>query len=277
MGRGSALGAAAGLLLGVASGLAGAQEPGVPTPAPERAPETSLSEPSVTGAVPEAPLPGPRREREGWALRVEAATSAPVDVSGRATLELPGRLQLVGSVGFVPRPYTEGLNTALVRLGAYDAQTGELVTSAYSNGLLLRGMVGWRPVESSGFYVLGGFGVLTLGGGLTTSELLAAALGQPLPEGETGEDVVRARATLQQLHAEIGWKWTVAKVVSLGAGLGGFYSFGAQARITPQTGDAFSRAALQALAGLGEDYLEDRALRFVHAPYLTLTAGVKLF
>lgn len=228
--------------------------------------------------------PGAARAQEAaaapspWSLRLEGATSFPLDLGVRATLEGPARLQLVVSAGYTPRRYTETLNRALVALGAYGEDTGELVTSAYSDGLLGRAYLGWRPFARRGFHVLGGYGLMGLGGGLTTPELLAVALGEPAPEREPGEDdVVRARATLQQLHAELGWKWTLGERVSLGLGLGGLYTFAAHAEITPRSGNVFVREGIRALAGLGEAYLEKQALRYVHGPYASLTLGVKLF
>jgi hypothetical protein len=207
-------------------------------------------------------------------LRLEASTSFPLDLALRGTMEGPGRVQFALSVGFAPRAYTRLIHNTAQALGAYGPRAAQLLSSAYGNLLDGRALVGWRPFAESGFYVLGGYGVVTLGGGLSIVEVLAAALGRPLPEGAQGTERLQLRATAHQAYVELGWKWTVAGWLSLGAGLGGFYTFAAAVDITPLVEAPALRTALEGLAGPGEAFLATQTRRYFHAPLATLTAGV---
>src|ERR1700760_2384993 len=153
----------------------------------------------VLGAILLAAAPG---RADPFHLTIEAGTEFPIDVGGRVTFELPGRLQLTGGIGFMPSGYTQLINDALVDFNVYDQATADLIQSSLQNSLLLHLRLGFRPFERLGFYFQAGYMVGFLGGGASAASVLAA--GGRIDVG-ANNDRYDISTTVQGVTGEIGW------------------------------------------------------------------------
>ena len=138
-----------------------------------------------------------------WSIRAIAGTDFPIDIGAGIEVEGPFRIRLSSTVGIVPGVYVDTINAFLVGIGAYNHDTANLIKSALDNSLIWRTHVGWRPWSRHGFYGMAGYGLVTLGGGATGSEIIEAATGKSLP----ATDTTMARSftctsTLHMLDAE---------------------------------------------------------------------------
>ncbi|MFP2909150.1 hypothetical protein ACLESD_29730 [Pyxidicoccus sp. 3LFB2] len=210
-------------------------------------------------------------------LAIGVGTDFPLDVAAFARFEGPGRLRLTTSLGWMPRAYSDTLNTTLVELGAYDELTGELLSASLNNALVWRTHVGWRPFPRSGFFFSGGYTLVTLGGDLTGAEAISAATGREVPPSIAEALDVSAASTLHQASAELGWRWSVGGRFGIEAVLGGFYTFSTSTQLTLESGNARFREELEPLLVAGEDYLDDTLGTYAHAGYVGLRFDYELF
>lgn len=209
-------------------------------------------------------------------LAVGVGTDFPLDIAAFVRFEGPGRLRLTSSVGVMPRAYADVLNDTLVELEAYDEPTGDLISASLRNALVWRTHVGWRPFQG-GFFFSGGYTLITLGGGLTGAEALAAATGVEVPPAAAELLDIKAASTLHQVSAELGWRWTVRERFGIEAVLGGFYTFSNSTRITSESLPAVLERELEPLFTAGEAYLDDRLERYAHAGYVGLRFDYEFF
>lgn len=211
-----------------------------------------------------------------FSLSVEGGTDFPLSLGARGTLELPGRFQLSSGLGYLPRFYVETVNDALVSYGAYDRNTADVIEAALQNSLVWRSHLGWRPFENAGFYLAGGYTLITLGGGLTSGQVFSIFTGQPVPGEEAGPQVIDAHSTLHQLSAELGWTWPLLEHLQLRAALGGFYTFEATSDLRFTDSPALTTLGAPFL-NAGENKLNNTYTTYVHGPVLTVTLGYVFF
>lgn len=221
----------------------------------------------------------PEQRAAPWSLSVEAGTSFPFDVGGRASVEVPGRISLSGSLGYMPRQYADALNDALVTFGAYDDRTAEIIEAGLRNTMVTRAQIGWRPFASSGFYVSGGYGLLALGGGFSSAQSLAIITGQPIPADDdavgAADDLI-IESTIHQAVGELGWTFAVMDRLQLRTSVGGFYTVDANTRISFRE-SPLATAVASPLLSLGERHLDDLYRTYLHAPFATATLGYVFF
>lgn len=221
----------------------------------------------------------PAQRAAPWSLALEAGTNFPLDVGARVAIEVPGRLVLSGSLGYMPRQYADAINGTLVSFGAYDERTAEIIEAALRNSMVARAQLGWRPFASAGFYFSAGYGVVALGGGLSSAQTLAIITGEPLPAddgSETDPGELTAESTLHQVVGEIGWAFALAERLQLRTSVGGFYTFDANTRLSFRDRPVATTLASPLLA-LGERWLDDTYRQHVHSPVVTATLGYVFF
>lgn len=150
---------------------------------------------------------------------VSVATEVPLMVGGQATLELPYGFLLQGELGTLPRGYVNAVDGILTGAGAYDAATSQVVRDGISGSLVFQGSAGIRPFEGHGFEMLGGYTLLSFGGGTSARQAIESATGATLP-AEIPDAQIGIRSTIHGFHASLGWRWVVEDHLVLRASLG---------------------------------------------------------
>ena len=166
-------------------------------------------------------------------------TDAPLDVAARVDVELPQRIRLTTSVGWMPRAYLDGLNELATASGWWDDTTATLIGATLQDAVVWRTHVGWRPSPKLGFVFGAGYGFAGLGGSLTGQEIVEAALGAS--SRASGEAAVDAAASVHMLDVTAGWEWTVKRRFLVRAEVGGAFTVGSAVRLTPSTESRFER------------------------------------
>lgn len=217
-------------------------------------------------------------ESSDYHLSLEAGTDFPLAVVARLTAELPRRIRLGTAVGSLPGPYVDAINGVVVSLDGYPQETADLVRAALQSSLVWRLQAGWRPFASRGFYADLGYCLVTLGGGATGDQIIAAATGQSLSSSTRGREY-DMQSTLHVFTVEIGWQWLLWRDrLSLRAAVGGAFTVGASTAIAPQfSTTGLQERAVQTFTDFGERYLDEIYTAYVHTPVLTVTAGYRFF
>jgi hypothetical protein len=217
------------------------------------------------------PAVAPVREHPRFAI--EALTEFPVSVGLRADAELPHRLRVSTSVGFLPGPYVDAINGLLTTAGAYPDTTADLIKSTLKSSLVWRTHVGVRPFRNRGFYVDAGYGLVALGGSATAATLVAGVTGQTLPAEDNAETkAFQARSTLHMLDVEVGWQLWIHDHVRLRVALGGAFTLAASTSIAPDYTPRAPRVTAS-FANYAQNYLNDVMTSYVFTPVLTVGGG----
>lgn len=265
------------MLLGLQLGPTEAEPPAGPSP-----------DPSVESPAP--PKSGPARSplRDGpYHLDLRVQTDFPVSVGARINVEFPYRIQLSTAFGTLPGPYVDVINAVVVAAGGYDDATADVIRSALASSLVWRTHVGWRPLKRRGWYFEGGYGLVTLGGGITGQEALVLLTGGEAPGGGGGGGGgggqtlldYNVRSTLHMVDFETGWRWLLWRDrIVLSAALGFAGTVAAKTTMEPKDATALTdTAALQTLADEGEAYLDGIYEDYVFTPVATVGVGYRFF
>ncbi len=204
---------------------------------------------------------------------VELVTEAPVMAGGRVTAEGPGRLRLSVAAGALPGVYLDGINGLAVGEGWYTTTDAELISAALEDSFVLRTHLGWRPFERQGFFFAAGYGVVTLGGGLTGEEVLEAVLDMDFGLG--GEVAWEAAATLHMLDTAVGWEFVVARHLVVKVELGSTFTLAADTRVEPEEWptNPLLESFAEGVSDEAEDWLTTELETYVHTPTVGLGVG----
>jgi len=211
-----------------------------------------------------------RLPESAWKFAAGVGTDFPMDVGARFDLEMPFRIRLSTTFGFMPKPYAATINGFLEGVGVYDDNVGNLIEATLQSSFVWRTHVGWRPFAAHGFYVDAGYGLVTLGGSTTSSELVSAATGQTFPssEGNRTHDF-NANLTLHMVDAELGWLFTLLPHWQLRVALGRAFTVGSSTSITPQF-QVRSPAATAAFEQYAESFLNDEVRSYAMTPVVSV-------
>ncbi|MDO9018116.1 MAG: hypothetical protein Q8S73_02995 [Deltaproteobacteria bacterium] len=208
-------------------------------------------------------------------FQVSAGTDAPLAVSLRGDVELPGRLRVMASVGVTPSLYLDAFN------GVISAAGGGSQTSAGPYGLRLdRGSMwrvhaGWRPFPGAGLLLMGGYGRLTLSGDASARELITTVTGQPPPaQVPEANGVYDVTSTLHTVSAELGWEFTFFGdhlVIQTAVGFVG--TVDSRTAITPQFVSTTPGAAEARVTAQG--YIDQVLQSYVFLPTFSLSLGYR--
>ncbi len=211
-----------------------------------------------------------------------ASTCVPVSIGVAGRVELPYRIRVTLGVGFMPGAYLDTINGTASAFGWYDNTTGDLIEAALKNSLIVHPRVGWRPSPSLGFHFAGGYQVAALGGSLSGAEVIAAVTGQEVPEEvELGRLEMEAPAVDHLLTIEAGYEIVVKERLVTDLSLGGMFTVASSSKLTPQGSAASgplaerSNAAVDALASVGETYLNDTLTSYGHTPTVGVMVGYR--
>jgi hypothetical protein len=231
----------------------------------------------VSLASPAVALEEPEEKESKWHLGAEVATNFPLDVAPlRLTFETPPRIRLTTSIGVLPDPYIDLVNSVLVSAGAFNETTAEVIDDALGGSLVWRIQAGWRPLRNWGFYGDVGYQLMTLGGEVTALSLLEIATGREVPSEFAAGFVVDSM--LHMLVVELGYEWVIVDHLMIRFAIGYAGTMTSSTQVEPNfqpppilqnTLDEFSRVSA--------DYLDDTYQTFVHTPTLTLGIGYRFF
>jgi hypothetical protein len=216
-----------------------------------------------------APTPEPR----SWHVRGDVGTDAPVSIDGRVTVELPGRLRLVGAMGVLPSAYARVVNGVMLSANAYDDAAGKIVVGALSGSMVTRAHLGWRPIPGSGLYGDVGYALVFLGGAVSSGELVQALAKRIGPIDPGSYDV---SATLHMLDVELGWEWTLAERLYLRTGIGASLTMGRTVRVEP-IHSPFPAPVPQVISEQASSRLEHLMAQYAHLPMVTMGVGYAFF
>lgn len=229
---------------------------------------------AVIAGLPGEALAQGAAEPDEWHFAGDVQTDFPVDVAFRMQLEMPFRVRLATSIGVMPGPYVDAINTFLVGVNAYDADTAALVKTALDASLVWRTHAGYRPLRDHGLYLEAGYGLVTLGGGASAAELVAGVTGRTLPPSQ-GKLNFNVRSTLHMADVEIGWEWTIVKYLHVRAAAGGAFTFAAQTVV--KNDSDLSGRAMESFEEGSASYLDSLYRSYVFTPVVTLGVGGQAF
>ncbi len=125
-------------------------------------------------------------------------------------------------LGYMPEGYGSAINGMMESFGVYDSAVGNLIDGALDGAVVVRGSVGWRPFESAGFEIWGGYTSIALSGSVSADDVSGLVGGdfasQLAAELITGD--VTLDSQLHNFHVGLGWRWVIVDHIVLRANLG---------------------------------------------------------
>lgn len=191
-----------------------------PPPPPESLPKTPSEETDAapdsdeesTDAEPSSPQKNKKaKKKKGKAVLFDlgAGTYLPLMMGISATVQIPYRIVLQAELGFMPRAYTNMINSILVGVSAYDETTASLIDAALGNSMVVRLSAGFKPFRKAGLEIFGGYTLAALGGGLSGVQAIEIVTGRDLPD-EAGQEIPM-HTVLHSLHLGVGWRFLIKK------------------------------------------------------------------
>jgi hypothetical protein len=235
----------------------------------------------VSGEVQAQDGPPPPTPAHTWHLEAEALTDVAIQVGGQVNVELPHRVRVSTSLGVLPEPYVKAINGFVTAVGGYSEDTGALIEQVLKNSLVWKLQVGWRPWQERGFYFDLGYGLVTLGGGLTGQEVITLATGRDVPQGAQDARLsYHVASTLHLITGEVGWRWLVwEERLLLRTSLGFIATVAASTEASPESTPRTpqGREASAQLSQYVSDYLDDIYTSYVFSPTVSVGIGWRFF
>jgi hypothetical protein len=213
----------------------------------------------------------------GFSVDALPSTDVAIHAGLKGTVEGPLRLRYSISGGVMPGPYLDLINTVCTGFGWYDDATADLISAALQNSIVIRNHVGWRPFPKRGFQFELGYGLITLGGGLSGSEVIAAATGEDMPDDLDETFSFSVAATLHMADVTVGWEWLLWKRIVLRADLGGAFTLGSNTVVEQDFEELnrFVQPAVDDFEDWAETYLDDTFTSYVHTPTIGVAVGYR--
>lgn len=217
-----------------------------------------------------------KKPENPWHMDIEVRTEFPLMLGGRVGLEMPLRLRASTSLGVLPGGYVDLADALLRGLGAYDDDTGDLITSSFADTLVWNVRVGWRPFPERGFYFELGYQLVALGGTVTNAELMERVTNEVPEDPRRSAREYVMDSTLHMLSAEIGWEWI----------LGGYWIVRVAGGMASTVGSSTKMGYRYVSTGRqlhddftadAEDFLDSLYPKVVHVPFIAVGVGLRLF
>lgn len=213
----------------------------------------------------------------------------PFGVGGHAVLESPGRIRASTGVGVLQRPYVDALAGALASTLGLGPSVADLVVDAAADSLWWRLGLGLRPWPARGWFIQAGYGVLALGGSVTSGAAIDAALAEAglstfddTVQGALGAQGYANRrwTTSLVMHRawfEVGHVWSFAEEhVTLALVFGFSATVGARAGFTPTLGRVYRADEVQRALDDAATLMEGAVRQYFHVPTLSLRLGAQV-
>lgn len=236
------------------------------------APVPPSAEPAA--APPPSALPAASPVR----VDVGAGTYFPLTIGAEATVELPYRILVQTSLGWMPTPYSNTIIDLLGTFGALNSFEEQLIKSALQNSFVFRLSAGWRPFSSLGFEVLGGYTLLTAGGSVNGADVIDAFLeskGSSDRFSAATNQSVPLAATLQSFHVTLDYRFVLWDRIVLRPSLTYLQCFASSTSVTATPARPAGQSALNKLNSDLEGYLNPYFTEYVKTPLVGLTASYR--
>jgi hypothetical protein len=213
-----------------------------------------------------------------WRISALAGTDFPLDVGGGALVEGPYRLRLSSTIGYLPGAYLDSINAVVVAAGGYSQRTADLIRACLTSSLLFRTHAGWRPWARHGFAFSAGYGLVAFGGGVSPTEVVAAASQQAPPAGAPDlPTIYTVQSRLHMIDADVSWEWWLADDrVLLRAALGFSGTLASSTKVEPQ-GMPLQVGPTRAFADYAAAYLDNVYRSYFFTPTFTVNAAFRLY
>ena len=208
---------------------------------------------------------------------MEMVTDLPLQAGGRIDVSTPSGLLLHSSLGGMPEDYIDMINSAVVSVGGYNAETAVVVAAALKDSLVWRVHAGWLPDPEGAFYCSLGYTLITLGGGVSGEDLLTIASDEK-PDAVSAAHVYSVDSTLHLLDLEVGWRWVFLDTYTLRVGAGFSGTVAASTKVTPKfapIGETAEKA--KTFTNAVEIFLDSTYEGNVFTPTLSAGFGVRFF
>jgi hypothetical protein len=208
-----------------------------------------------------------------------AGTFFPLDIGAEATVELPLRILLQADVGWMPGPYSNTIVDLLNTFGAINSFERQLLEETIQNSLVARFSAGWRPFPALGLEVLAGYTLVTVGGGVSGSDVIQAYLqsrgSTDQVPANTNHDVP-VSTTLQSFHATVDYRFVLLDDhLVLRASLGYLQCLGSSTSIGLTPSRPAAQATYDKLNGEIASDLNAYYTEYVKIPVVGFTAAYR--
>lgn len=209
-------------------------------------------------------------------LGVSAGARFPMSAVAALHLEMPGRLRLSAGMGAVPSQFLGAINDALVSFEAYRPEVGDFALRTIRDTRVLQAGVAWRPVPRSGFFVEGGYSLVTVNAAVDSSEIVSG-YASPQPSGAAGTPAseLTMRTSLHMVSFEGGWHWNIGHSF-IRASVGGAFTASSQSELQFTDPDG-STSDLGPVGSLAESYVERALEKHAHTPFAGVQLGYRFF
>lgn len=203
-------------------------------------------------------------------------TDAPLMLSLRGDVELPGRLRVMAAGGFAPTAYVNVINNVL-SAGGGGQSGGGLYGIHVDSASAWRVHAGWRPFAGAGLVLMGGYGRLDLAGSASARDVITSVTGVAPPSGiPEANGMYDVTSTLHMLDAELGWEFLLFDdhlVIQTAVGVGA--TMAAHTTITPRFASTTPGAA--AARTQAQNHVDDTLRSYGVVPTISLSLGYRFF
>ncbi len=207
--------------------------------------------------------------------QASVGTDAPLMLSLRGDVELPGRLRVMASGGFAPTAYVNVINNVLSAGGGQS--TSGLYGIRVDSASAWRVHAGWRPFAGAGLVLMGGYGRLDLVGSAGARDVITSITGVAPPSGlPEANGMYDVNSALHMVDAELGWEFLLfgdRMVIQSAVGIG--VTMAAHTAIQPRFTSTTPGAAA---ARTQAQNLVDETLRsYGVVPTISVSVGYRFF
>lgn len=208
-------------------------------------------------------------------FQLAAGTEAPVALSLRGDVELPGRLRVMASVGTTPAAYLSAFNGLIRAAGSGSQSSSGLFGIGLDSGSSWRVQGGWRPFSGAGLLLMGGYTRLDVAGSASAREVFTSVTGQVPPASiPEASGVYSVASTLHMVSAELGWEFLFFGdhlVIQTAVGFVG--TLDSSTAITPRFASTTPGAA--AARTTAQTYVDQALQSYVFLPTFSLSLGYR--
>lgn len=220
-----------------------------------------------------------KSKTRGWHLNLEAVSTLPIDIGGRLTLEMPGRIRLSSSVGVMPAFNADFVNTIMVAAGLYDQQTAGILKTSLQGSMVWRLHLEWRPFAKAGFYLGGGYGMVVLNSRITGASLVGFNLG--VPQSILNTVSFNMNSTLHMMSGELGYEFHFFRnIMSLRLAVGFTGTVASSTQIQAQLASTVPtqvRTTVTNAANQAASAFDNMYRQYIFSPTFSVATGFRFF
>jgi hypothetical protein len=250
--------------------------PAVPAATASPAPQSAAAPVAPATPPPSVPI----ATASSFHVDVGAGTYVPLSIGAEATAELPYRVLVQASVGWMPSPYSNTIVGLLGDFGAINSFEQNLIEAAIQTSLVVRLSAGWRPFSKLGLEALVGYTLLTAGGSVSGADIVDSYLQSTGStdkfSGNASQAGIPLSATLHSVHVTVDWRFLLWNDrIVLRPSLAYLQCFASSTSVTATPARPAGQAVLNKLNADLQGYLNPYFTEYVKAPLIGLTASYR--